>query len=103
MTNKAYCSVITAIYCIILFWQRYHGCSCKIIWPFFLLIHILTNITEFLCCLLSYIGFLTFLTVFRPLLQPSLPSFLILPIIFHSSILLVLLHLHQPPLSLFDL
>src|SRR5437867_3097117 len=38
---------------------------------------------------------------FHPLLPPSLLSFLILPIKFHSSILLqVLLHLHQPLLSL---
>src|SRR2546425_7011346 len=50
--------------------------------------------------LLSLLCFLTFLMVFRPLLQPSLLSFLILPIIFHSSILLVLLHRHQPLLSL---
>src|SRR2546425_306740 len=50
--------------------------------------------------LLSLLGFLTFLMVFRPLLQPSLLSFLILPIIFHSSILLALLHPHQSLLSL---
>src|SRR3989442_926456 len=30
----SHCSVVTVIYDVILFWQRYHGGSCLIIWPF---------------------------------------------------------------------
>src|SRR3989442_15766380 len=50
--------------------------------------------------LLSLLGFSTFLLEFRPLLLPSLPSFPILPVKFHSSILVALLNRHQPLLSL---